>query len=34
MVENDINNKYNNDINGVKADNSNNNTNSIEEKKK
>ena len=33
MVENDINNKYNNDINGVKADNSNNNTNSIEEKK-
>ena len=33
MVENDINNKYNNDINGVKVDNSNNNTNSIEEKK-
>ena len=33
MVENDINNKYNNDINGVKADNSNHNTNSIEEKK-
>ena len=33
MVENDINNKYNHDINGVKADNSNNNTNSIEEKK-
>ena len=33
MVENDINNKYNNDINGVKVDNSNYNTNSIEEKK-
>lgn len=33
MVENDVNNKYNNDINGVKADNSNYNTNSIEEKK-
>ena len=33
MVENDVNNKYNNDINGVKVDNSNNITNSIEEKK-
>lgn len=33
MVENDINNIYNNDINGVKADNSNYNTNSIEERK-